>query len=388
MRLHRYGIVAISVALLIAPAFSAVKIGDPAPPIGLDALIPVQPVENASLGALAGKAVVLEFWATWCGSCVGAIPHLNELVDRFANRPIQFISVTDEETAIVEEFLKTRPIHGWVGFDRAQRMAKAYGREGIPFTVLIDAKGKVAGLTLPESVKAGDLEDLLAGRPLTLSVWVQVDMSIPRVSLEDGPAPLLDIIVRPSSTGNSGMRSGPSLFQWKASTIRDILSNVYEVDFAFVRGDAAEDPTRYDVSVTGPKNQNEALRKLLPDLLAVAFQVDVRREKRESEGWILKAPHGKPDGLKDAAGYGGSANWGGGKVHVIGGDLAQLARITQSLLGKPVTDQTGISGRFDFDFQYDQKRPESLLDVLREHGFAFEPATLPLEFLIVTKAAR
>ena len=37
------------------------------------------------------KAMVLEFWATWCPPCRDAIHHLNELADQFKDRPIDFI---------------------------------------------------------------------------------------------------------------------------------------------------------------------------------------------------------------------------------------------------------------------------------------------------------
>src|SRR5215471_12742770 len=53
--------------LMAAPAFCSVKTGDPAPAIALEAISPDQPPSHASLKALEGKAVVLEFWATWCG---------------------------------------------------------------------------------------------------------------------------------------------------------------------------------------------------------------------------------------------------------------------------------------------------------------------------------
>ena len=386
MRTLRPVFLAIGTFLLIGRAFCAVKVGDPAAPIALDALIPAQPVENASLAALSGKAVVLEFWATWCGPCVAAIPHLNELADRFAGRPIQFLSVTDEEASVIEPFLKARPIHGWVGFDRARRMWNAYGFDGIPFTVLIDAGGKVAGITHPNGLTPEVLEDLLAGRPLKVSAPIPVDMSIPRASVENGPAPLLDIIVRPSSTTNPAVKSGPGIHQWKAWRLRDLLSTVYDVSESFVEGDAADDPTRYDVSVIGPRKQDEALRKTLPALLAVAFQVDVRRETRQKNGWVLSAPHGKPELFKEAASPGRSTTWGNGQIRVVGGTLEQLAGMAQSMLDKPVVDRTGIAGRFDFDLDYDQSRPESFLDALRKCGFALEPASLPIDYLVVSKA--
>lgn len=44
------------------------------------------------------KFIVIEFWATWCGPCLDAVPHLNELQEKFKlNNDLVFISMTDEK---------------------------------------------------------------------------------------------------------------------------------------------------------------------------------------------------------------------------------------------------------------------------------------------------
>jgi len=111
----------------------------------------------------------------------------------------------------------------------------------------------------------------------------------------------------------------------------------------------------------------------------------VRRETREAEGWVLTAPHGKPEQFNEAASSAGFTAWSGGHIRVIGETMEQLAGIAQSLLRKPVADRTGIAGRFDFDLEFDQSHPESFLDTLRKLGFALDPARLPVEYLVVTK---
>jgi uncharacterized protein (TIGR03435 family) len=378
-------VVIAAVLLVAAPAVCGIGVSNSAPAINLQALIPDQPVTNASLIALRGKAVVIEFWATWCAPCVDAIPHLNELAKQFASRPIQFISVTSEEKAVVEKFMKTRPIAGWIGFDPGNKMAKTYGFEGIPDTVLIDAKGKIAAVTYPTMVKAEHLEALLVGKELKLPP-VGLNMTIRRESLETEPTPMLDIIVRPSTAGNSsGMRRGGGTYQWKGTPINELFSAAYEIPTIFVEGDAFGDPKRYDVSIVGPNSEDTAIGKVLPDLLAIAFHVTAKRETRETEGWILTAPNGKPEALKEAAGSGGSSQAGGGILKITGSKIGMLARMMQFVLKKPVADKTGIQGSFDLALLYEEGRPESLLESLRKIGFALESAKLPTEFLIVSK---
>jgi len=52
------------------------------------------------------KVYVVEFWATWCGPCVMSMPHLKETQEKYADKGVQLISVSDEETQVVDGFLE------------------------------------------------------------------------------------------------------------------------------------------------------------------------------------------------------------------------------------------------------------------------------------------
>ena len=54
----------------------------------------------------AGKVYVVEFWATWCGPCVMSMPHLAATQEKYAEKGVQLISVSDEDLETVEGFLK------------------------------------------------------------------------------------------------------------------------------------------------------------------------------------------------------------------------------------------------------------------------------------------
>jgi thiol-disulfide isomerase/thioredoxin len=114
-----------------------------------------------------GKVLLLNFWATWCPPCREEIPLLNALQSRWSAQGAQIIGVALDEAGAVREFTRQTPLAypSLIGGDDGAKLAERLGnRLGVlPFTVVIDATGKVAGQHLGE-MHAQDAEDLL--RPL------------------------------------------------------------------------------------------------------------------------------------------------------------------------------------------------------------------------------
>ena len=154
MRKTTQGIALLASSFVFLTSFlyagSVPKAGDPAPDIGLEKLLQAPEGTVPSWGNLRGKIIVLEFWATWCGPCVAAIPHLNKLAEKFKDQPVQFIAITKEKEPVVARFLKEKPIKAWIGLDTDSSMFKAYGITYIPRTVQVDKDGVLLGFTHPE----------------------------------------------------------------------------------------------------------------------------------------------------------------------------------------------------------------------------------------------
>jgi thiol-disulfide isomerase/thioredoxin len=118
-------------------------IGKPAPPIKLSQLGKESDFE---LSKHKGRVVVLDFWATWCGPCIKAIPDVQKVVGAFPQGSVVFQAVNQAETVpIITGFLEARKWQDLpVSLDFDLMVSNAYLVDGIPHTVVIGRDGKVA----------------------------------------------------------------------------------------------------------------------------------------------------------------------------------------------------------------------------------------------------
>ncbi len=137
----------------------SLKVGDLAPPLTVTKWLRGQEVKKFETG----KAYVVEFWATWCGPCIGAMPHLAELQAEYKDKNVTIIGFTSRDLLgkpnhsekEVAEFLEKRGKKFGYTFAyaddgvTADTWMTAAGREGIPCTFVVDKAGKIAYIGHP-----------------------------------------------------------------------------------------------------------------------------------------------------------------------------------------------------------------------------------------------
>ncbi len=95
---------------------------------------------------LAGKVVLLNFWATWCGPCKEEMPSLARLQDLFDPKQLRVVTVTaDMHPQGIKQFLGLLGIQLPVLFDEDQELSRSFMVRGLPTTVLIAPDGHPVG---------------------------------------------------------------------------------------------------------------------------------------------------------------------------------------------------------------------------------------------------
>jgi len=367
--------------LVAASAHGQPRPGQQAPAVRLGEVL-----QGGDPALHSGRALLIEFWATWCMPCRENIPHLNQLADEFRSSAIDFLSLTSEPRETVTGFLQDHPMHGTVALDPDGAMANAFGAVGLPTTVLIDNRGTIAAITHPAMVHSAVLKALLDHAPLPLGRMETDTRTVKRHSLVAGAA-IADedatarVVVRRAEQSR-GSLSGDDQYESVGNELRSLLADAYGIPALQIEMPPYLANEIYAVQAWVPPRHPEILKPLLQTALVAGASIRVRHEQRQANVLVLS---GMPGKLVASSPYAlAQGGFKPGDISVEGATPDMVRNYIEMAAGATVVLDAAPSAKFTFKLQWDPAKPGDLEKALRDQlNLELKLEMRSLDFLVV-----
>lgn len=371
------------------------KLGEPAPNINISSWIANAP-ENKEL---TNRFVVLEFWTTWCGPCIGAVPHVNELVKEFGD-DILFVSLTNEPAARVERTLKRTPFLSAVATDESGHTNQEYG-DGkseytfLPMTVLIDKGNVIKWIGNPSSLDSNLLKQFLDGSLVETNFFgdfakIPEDYGLDSFTLEMLSIKKLDVpyyfdlkVTKPSSS--SVTLTTNDMYANSKASLKTLISSNLKVAHNLI--EVPKDYENKELSIIYKNKENkDAFNANLVNDVVNRLGLDLLIEKVSLDGFLLELENtSKLDSTLEPNGGGRSDIYDPLRPKVQGViyrniTVENMLLDVSKTIGEHMVLEKTIEG--DFDFTIETGTIADVKRSLESYGFSFNKAKIEADKLI------
>jgi uncharacterized protein (TIGR03435 family) len=423
---------------IFGPVSVHLKAGDPAPDLVYTGVLHTP--DSSALGAsnwsasnLLGKITVIVFFPL-VSQNPQAISMWNAAVDRFRDKPIQFVLIAGEQESTLRPYLKEHPVNGWVLHDPQGQTGRAYGLE-MPVMVIVGADQKIIGFSKANVPDDQTLNAVLEGRIQTEPVGptkaermafmtshkVLLDAEPWRMPGFDdhkpafAPSNMLHVSLSKRESGG-GNFTGDDYWSREGYTLKSLIAEIYETNPIRVALPASlDDNKRYDFALVFPqRTDRDAMNKIAQQGIEDYFHITATRERRLVDVYVVTTADGRPPLAKVREDEGMGSGFGASGVDFVsdggaddlpempmkmslsalrgfsfeGVTMEQFCRQLESNLDRPLVDETELKGRFDFELKADRDPNDKELkndfaQHLREQlHLAITPAQRTVETLV------
>jgi thiol-disulfide isomerase/thioredoxin len=370
-------------------AQSNIKVNEKAPKINITDWIENIPNDKN----LNNKYIVLEFWATWCGPCIAAVPHMNKIQEEFNQKDLYYISITDESIAKVERSLKRIEFKSIVVTDLTKKTQINFG-DGIkgldayPLTVLIDKSGIIKWIGEPKNLNSTIMSEFLSNKN-TKNTDYKLDKSVNQTETKQK----FDFIELMSNKevkyyfdlqeadGDETLKQamGTSIIKLKSHKLEDIYNDILKVNNDQLKLPETIKNQRFDLiykNIEEPENLNSLEKEILKKL-NLTKQSDFKPTKInivsiQNQSLLEETLEKRFSGKSDAD----------DKIiftaYTINKTLDELSNVSSTLFKFNDTNET------KYDFIINIKSKDEIISSLKTYGLKVEEKDGKIEYITLS----
>jgi uncharacterized protein (TIGR03435 family) len=355
-------------------------------------------MKQFKLSDFRSKIVILDFWATWCSPCIASFPYLEEFQKEF-NSSIQIITITDESPERIEKFLSKRKVNLPIAIDIDRKLSDYFPHRSIPHTVIIDKDGIIKAITTPEELTKTILNEMIAGKEVTLSEKIDVLNFDPSKPLSKSENFTYQITVTPFQDGLPSM-SNPTGGNGIYKNRRILCTNLspktlYEIAYQFPVGIRTKVEVKNKETFDWSKETAICFDLIVPDELAdKRFEIMKQQlqllysfrpviEKRKMKVKVLQVIEGQKAAIEAAHGGRKEVAYSGRGLSMKNAESKTIADFLESQLNIPVLDETGLKGLYNLELVWYNEDADNIHEALRKIGLVLTNAEKEADVLVI-----
>ncbi|UZR98567.1 redoxin domain-containing protein [Chondrinema litorale] len=339
------------------------------------------------------KPVIIELWATWCGSCLPAMKKLDSLKEEYQNE-IDIITVSPEDKKRLLKYIENT--NSKLPIISDSTFFKMMPFNTIPHSVLIGKNGVIKGITSPFNINTDIIEELIADKPLSLPKE-EISESILLIEKVDKEKK-----IEFKSYDSSSRQYGQPLknaegklngFVYSNYTLPSIFQDIFEITsykrLIFKDGLKESDFTysnssnRYIFSIEVSPELEDKINETAIDFMNNNFEIYAEKSVDSLASHVLTITNNvlQESNSKEHFEFRGDEYIGRNQK------LKKLILYLENMQNIIVADRTGLDGKYDIEFEWEYEKPETLYEVLAKYGLKLQQTEnkLPIEVLEIHK---